>query len=145
MNLDENDFFHNLCQTPRRLEKYFEIPHHVMAQWKLKKVRWLWLTLFILDQSSRLLNIMEATEQHRYNFFCWSLLISGTYPFGAKNHLLWSISCFNSLLIDSVSLGKSIQNPSGYQTMITVFASSIIRDTWGHLEMTSERTFNPTH
>lgn len=37
MNLDENDFFHNLCHTPRRLAKYFEIPHHVMAQWKLKK------------------------------------------------------------------------------------------------------------
>lgn len=59
---------------------------------EVKKVRWLWLTLFILDQSSRLLNIMEATEQHRYNFLCWSLLISATYPFGAK------IICFGPFL-----------------------------------------------
>lgn len=77
MDLDENDFLPSLCQTLRRLANYFKIPHHVMAQWKLEAL-WIWLTIFILDQSSRLLNIMKATEQLRYkNIFAglyWFLL-----------------------------------------------------------------------
>lgn len=145
MDLDENDFLPSLCQTLRRLANYFKIPHHVMAQWKLEAL-WIWLTIFILDQSSRLLNIMKATEQLRYkNIFAglyWFLLYLSIL---LKIHLFRSISCFSSLLIDSVSLGKSIQYPTGYQTMITILASSIIKLTWGHLEMTSERTFDPTY